>query len=229
MRYSRYSDGEDKVLEDGAERLMKDLNLNLKERTGLFKRIGSSVAGEMSQALQNLTGEKLEVEFIGIQTFDESRVFVDVEEKCFGSYVSFTSSSPIRSSLSKRMRGVVVAIFPPSSTKTLIELLLKRYFGRSDKETIDHKMKLSAFKETANILVLTYITGLANALKVKLRTGVPKFVCFRNVEFVGSTLKRRFSESDSLVSLGQFGIKVAKNIPDYSFTSSIEGRFIIIF
>jgi len=208
---------------------MKDLNLNLKEKTGFFKEIGSSVAGEMSKALQNLTGEKLEIEFISTQTFDEGRVSIDIEEKCFGSYVSFTSSNPIRGSLSKRMRGVVLAIFPLSSTRTLIELLLKRYFGRSDKETIDHKMKLSAFKETANILVLTYITGLANALKVKLRTGVPKFVCFRNVEFVGSTLKRRFSESDSLVSLGQFGIKVAKNVPDYSFTSSIEGRFIVIF
>jgi len=187
---------------------MKDLNLNLKEKTGFFKEIGSSVAGEMSKALQNLTGEKLEIEFISTQTFDEGRVSIDIEEKCFGSYVSFTSSNPIRGSLSKRMRGVVLAIFPLSSTRTLIELLLKRYLGKLDKEKIDYEMKLSAFKETANILVLTYITGLANALKVKLKMGVPKFVCSRNVEFIRSSLSSSCSNSDSLVSVGQFRITV---------------------
>jgi len=185
---------------------MEDLNTNLKDRTGFFKEIGPGIAREMSKALQNLTAEKIKVEFSSVQTFNESSVSVDVKEKCFGSYVNFTSSSPSRGSLSNRVQGVVVAIFPLSSTKTLIELLLKRYLKKSDKETIDYETKLSAFKETVNILILSYITGLANALEVKLKTSVPKFACFRNVEFIRSSFSRSYSKSDSLVSVGQFNI-----------------------
>ncbi len=206
MRCPRYSHGEDKVLEDGAERLMKDLNLNLKERTEFFKKIGSSVAGEMSKALQNLTGEKLEVAFIGTQIFDEGRVFIDVEEKCFGSYMNFTSSSPPGGLLSNQARGVVVAGFPLSSTRTLTELLLKRYLNKSNRQTIDYEMKLSAFKEVVNILILTYISGLANTLRIELKMSVPKFTCFRNVEFMRRSLSRGYWKSDSLVSVGRFNI-----------------------
>jgi len=205
---------------------MKDLNINLKERAGFFKEIGPSIAREMSKALQNLTGEKIKVEFSSIQTFDESGVSLDVEEKCFGSYVNFKTSSPVRGPLSNQVQGVVVAIFPLFSTRTLIELLLKRYLNESDRETIDDKMKLSAFKETVNILILTYITGLANALEIKLKMGVPKFGCFRNVEFIRRSLSRGYSKSDSLVSVGQFNI--CGGVP-YSSGSSIKGRFIIVF
>jgi len=180
---------------------MKDLGTNLKERAGFLKKVGPGIAWEMSKALQNLTAEKIKVEFSSVRTFDENTVSVGVEEKCFGSYVNFKSPGDT-------LRGMVVAIFPLSSTKTLIELLLKRYLGKLDKEKIDYEMKLSAFKETANILVLTYITGLANALKVKLKMGVPKFVCSRNVEFIRSSLSSSCSNSDSLVSVGQFRITV---------------------
>lgn len=185
---------------------MEDLNINLKERTGFFKEIGPGIAQEMSKSLENLTAEKIKVEFSSVQAFDEGSVSVDVKEKCFGSYVNFTSSRPVRGSLSNRVQGVVVAIFPVSSTRTSIELLLKRYLKKSDKETIDYKMKLSAFKETTNILILSYITGLANALEIKLKIGVPKFACFRNVEFMRSSLSRSYSKSESLVSVGQFRI-----------------------
>jgi len=163
---------------------MKDLNINLKKRAGFFKEIGPSIAREMSKALRNLTAEKIKVEFSSVRTFDQSTVFVDVEEKCFGSCLNFKTSSPVRGSLSNQVQGVVVAIFPLSSTRTLIELLLKRYLNESDRETIDDKMRLSAFKETVNILILTYITGLANALEVELKMGVPYSS--------GSSIKGRF-------------------------------------
>ena len=204
---------------------MEDLNINLKERTGFFKEIGPGIAGEMSKALQNLTGEKVKVEFSGIQTFDESRV--SVEEKCFGSYVNFTNSNPPGGSLFNRVQGVVVAVFPLSSTRTLIELLLKRYPNESDKETIDYEMKLSAFKETVNILISSYITGLANALEIKLKMSVPKFACFRNVEFIRPFLSRCYSKSDSLVSVGQFNI--CGEGGDTALDSLLKGGLLLFF
>jgi len=180
---------------------MKNLNTSLKERTRLFKKIGPGIALEMSKALQKLSLEKIKVEFSSVRTFEQSKVFVDVGEKCFGSYMNFKSPRD-------KIEGIAVAIFPLSSTKKLIELLLRRYLGKLDRETTDHKMKLSAFKEAVNILLLTYITGVADALKVKIDMDVPKFVCFRNVKFIKPDLLRRYSQLDSLISVGQFGITV---------------------
>ena len=176
-----------------------ELNNNLKERTDFFRKVGPSVALEMIKALQNLTGEKIKVEFSGVQTFEQSKVFVDVGEKCFGSYVNFRTPED-------NLEGIAVAVFPVSSAKTLIELLFKRYLGKRDKETIDDEMKLSAFKEADNILLSTYIKGVANALKVKLETGVPKFVCSRNIKFIRPTLLKSYSNLESLASVGQFKI-----------------------
>jgi len=178
---------------------MKDLNNNLIDRAAFFKKISPGIAGEMSKALQKLTMEKIKVEFSQVQSFEQSTVSVDVGEKCFGSYVNFRTPED-------NLEGIVVAVFPLSSTKTLIELLFKRYLGKRDKETIDDKMKLSAFKEADNILLSTYIKGVANALKVKLETGVPKFVCFRNVKFIRPTLLKSYSNLESLASVGQFKI-----------------------
>jgi len=183
---------------------MKNLNVNFKERTRFFKKIGPGIASEMSKALQKLSLEKIKVEFSSVRTFEQSTVFVDVGEKCFGSYVNFRSQK-------EKLEGIAVAIFPLSSTKTLTELLLKRFFRNPDKEAKDHKMKLSAFKEGVNILLLSYITGVANALKVKVEMDIPKFVSFRNIEFIKPALLRRYSQLDSLVSVGQFSITSCKS------------------
>jgi len=189
---------------------MKDLNIDFKERKDFFKKIGTQVALEMSKGLQNLTAEKLNVGFSNIRTFEQDTLFVDVREKCFCLYANFRSPSQGKCSPSYRegdtLQGIIAAIFPLSSTKTLIELLLKRYLGRLERETIDSGMKLSAFKEAANIMILTYITGIANALKVKLEIGKAKFVCFRNVEFIKPSLLKSHSNLDCFLSVGQLRI-----------------------
>ncbi len=178
---------------------MKDSSPNLKDRTDFFKKIGPDIAKQMSEALQKLTNEKIQVEFSSIQTFESRHVGIDIEEKCFGSYVKFMNpGGPIR--------GIVMAVFPVSSAKSLTELLLKKYH----EETENDKLKLSAFKEGVNILVLTYINALANALRVKLKMSVPKFVCLRNVEFVNSNLSGRDLKKSGLVSVGQLSITSLK-------------------
>ncbi len=90
---------------------------------------------------------------------------------------------------------------------------------------MDDKLKLSAFKEAVNILVLTYIAGVANALKVKMEMGMPKFACFHNsVEFMKHTSLRGDPKPEDLVSVGQF--KITGGIRDLP---PIKGRFIIVF
>ena len=177
---------------------MKDLNINSEERTEFFQKIGPSIAKQISKALQILTAKEIKVEFTGVQTFDQSSLVVDVGERCFGSYVNFKSPED-------DLEGIAVAIFPLSSTKNLVELILKRYLTNPVKETVDHEMKLSAFKEAVNVLLLTYITGVANVLQVKVETDVPKFVSLHNLKFVKSALLRRDSRLDSLISIGKFG------------------------
>jgi|GEM_PF-1992675 len=207
---------------------MNDLDMNSKNRTELFNKIGPDIAQKMSIALQNLTGKDMKVEFKSVQTFEQNKVSIEVEEKIFGSYVHFKSSD-------SAIQGISLAIFPISSTKNLTELLLSRFDGKVD---IDARMKLSAFKEGVNILLMTYITGLANAFKIKLRNDVPKLAHFHNMEFVKSDLLQNYSDSDSLISFGQFSIGTcgadngrwrARKLASPSPLNSIKGRFVIIF
>ena len=146
-----------------------------KDRVEFLNRMGPTIAQQMTEALQKLTAEEIKVEFGGVQAFEEGKVFVDVGEKCFGSFVNFRCSEA-------ELEGVVVIFFPLSSTEVLTKLLLKRYIGKRGKEKIDSQMKLSAFKETTHILLAGYIAAIANALGVKFQISVPKFVRFRNVE-----------------------------------------------
>ncbi len=215
---------------------MEALITNLENRTEFFKKIGPDAAEKMSKALQNLTGEDIKVEFSSVETFEQNAVSVETNEKCFGSYLSFTSSTSIPALGQGNFEGIVVAAFPMASTKTLTELLLKRYLKKPNKEKADDTMKLSAFKEAVNILVLTYIAEVANTLKVKLQTGVPKFACFRNVELSKPALLTDGLSQDSLVSVGQFSINVANTKsyrgaqrPKESSSSFIKGRFIIVY
>ena len=198
---------------------------NLKERTEFFKEIGPSIARQMSKALQDLTAEKIKVEFSSVRTFEQNAIFIETNEKCFGSYVSFTSPKVIPTLGEGNFEGVVVAVFPLASTKTLTTLLSKRYLKKPDEEKMDDKLKLSAFKEAINILVMTYITGIANALKVKMEMGVPKFASFHNsVEFIKHASLKDHSNPEDLVSVGQF--KITGGI---GALPPIKGRFIIVF
>jgi chemotaxis protein CheY-P-specific phosphatase CheC len=184
---------------------MKKLDLN--ERTKFLNKIGPEIAREMTATLQKLTAEDIKVEFGGVQTFKQSKLLVDIGEKCFGSYVSFKDPEGA-------FEGIVVAVFSSSGSKILTDLLLKRFSNRN------HEMKLSAFKETVAILVMTYVTEIANTLKLKLKTSAPKFVRFRNIEFARSALLRDYPENS--VSVEQF------RIGGEGKASSIKGRFIIV-
>ena len=204
---------------------MEVLTAELENRTDFFKKLGPDIARQMSEALQKLTGEDIKVEFSSVETFEQNAIFIETNEKCFGSYVTFKSTKAVPVLGQGNLEGVVVAVFPLASTKTLTTLLSKRYLKKPDKEKIDDKLKLSAFKEAANILVLTYIAGVANALKVKMEMGMPKFACFHNsVEFMKHTSLRGDPKPEDLVSVGQF--KITSKIKDLT---PIKGRFVIVF
>lgn len=204
---------------------MEVLTAELESRTDFFKKIGPDVARQMSEALQKLTGEDIKVEFSSVETFEQNTIFIETNEKCFGSYVTFKSTKAVPTLGQGNLEGVIVAVFPLASTQTLTTLLSKRYLKKPDKEKIDNKLKLSAFKEAVNILVLTYITGVSNALKVKMEMGVPKFASFHNnVEFMKHASLRGDPKPEDMVSIGQFKItSKIKGLPP------IKGRFIIVF
>ena len=73
----------------------------------------------MSEALQKLTAEEIKVEFSSVETFEQNAIFVETNEKCFGSYVSFKSSKILPAWGQGKLKGVVVAIFPLAGTKNL--------------------------------------------------------------------------------------------------------------
>jgi chemotaxis protein CheY-P-specific phosphatase CheC len=179
----------------------------------------------MSEALQKLTAEDIKVEFSSVETFEQNAIFVEINEKCFGSYVRFKSPKAVPTLGQDKLEGIVVAIFPLAGTKTLTTLLSRRFLKTANKKNIDNKLKLSAFKEAANILVLTYINGIANALKVKIEMSIPKFACFHNsVEFMKRASLRGNPKPKDMGSVGQF--KITREIKD---RPPIKGRFIIVF
>jgi chemotaxis protein CheY-P-specific phosphatase CheC len=188
----------------------------VEDRVEFFQKIGQGVARQMTEALQKLTAEKIKVEFGGVQTFDEGKVLIDIGEKCFGSFVSFSCPGA-------ELEGVVVIFFPLSSAEVMTRLLLKRYLGKVGTEKTDSTMKLSAFKEATHILLANYIAVIANALKVKLKIGMPEFVRFRNFEFLRPVFSGSHSGTDSSPCIGQFGITG----PDKS--AFIRGLFISAF
>ena len=216
---------------------MKSSKISFEEKADLLKKISPIIAGDMSRVLQILSNENIKIEFSGIKNLDVDNLIVDIGEKCFGSHVNFSSPKD-------NIEGIAVAIFPLSGTNALIELLLKRYLKKNDIVTEDHNLKLSAFKEAVNILLLTYITGIANALKVELKIGVPKFDCFHNIEFLKPTMLRGNVNMENLVSVGQFIITPPPQLlaiqgltpptrkthsSRVALSSFIKGRFIVVF
>ncbi|MEK7275010.1 MAG: hypothetical protein AAB110_07115 [Candidatus Desantisbacteria bacterium] len=190
---------------------------NIQESAEFFKEIGPGIASQLSETLTRLTSEEIRVEFSSVRTFEQSRVFVGVDERCFGTYMDFKKTG-------NNLEGIVAVIFSVSSSKIMIELLLKRYLGGLDMEKVDNEMRLSIFKEAANIIASTYIAGVANALRIKIKTEVPKFACFDSVDMIRPTLLRSYSELDSLVSIGEFKIyRESKDLP------SLKGALLLFF
>ena len=177
---------------------MKAVSANLENRTEFLGEIGPQIASQMTKALQGLTAEEIKVEFGGVQAFEDDKVFVNVEEKCFGSFVNFRSPEA-------QLDGVVVLFFPLSSAEVLTRLLLKRYLDNREEKT-DSKMKLSAFREATHILLANYIAVIANALAIKFQTSVPRFVRFHNFEFLRPGFLDGRSGSGGSACTGQFGI-----------------------
>ncbi len=190
---------------------------NIQESTEFFKEMCPGIASQLSEALTELTSDEIKVEFSSVRTFEQSRVFVGVDERCFGTYMDFKKTG-------NNLEGIVAVIFPVSSTKVMIELLLKRYLGEMDREKVDDGMRLSVFKEATNIIASTYIAGMANALRIKIKTEMPKFACFDSLDMIRPTLLRSYSELDSLVSIGEFKIyRESKDLP------SLKGALLLFF
>ena len=216
---------------------MEVLTAELETRTDFFKKIGPDIARQMSEALQKLTAEDIKIEFSSVETFEQNAIFVKTDEKCFGSYVRFKSPKTISALGEGNLEGIVVAVFPLSSTRVLTGLLLKRYFKETSRERVDDKLKLSAFKEAVNILLLPYITEVANALKIKIETSRPEFASFSNIELSKPDLLKNDLSCDSLVSVGQFNIRscdmnASAGQAEHSRESSsspVKGRFIVVY
>lgn len=191
---------------------MKDSDGTLEKRMGIIKMIGPDLASQIGNALRKLTAENIKVEYKNAQVYKQNKISIDTDKTCFGSYVNFISPE-------NDFEGIVMAIFSLDSSNILTDLLLRKYLDKWGKEKIDDKMRLSAFKEAVNIMISTYITGVANALKYKLSADMSRFICFNNMDFIKPALLK-YSKTDNMVSVGQFNI--AGEVP-------IEGRFIIVF
>lgn len=176
-------------------------NLNIKKNTAFLKKINSDIAQEISAALQKLTAENIKVEFDSIQAFEEREMLIDIGEKCYGCSLNFKVSN-------ENLQGRALGIFPLSSANALIELSLKPHFNKNCK---DNELRLSAFKEAVNILLMTYISGFANALKAKVMMSVPKFVSFQKIDYTNFSLSGRHSKLELSASVGQFKITGANN------------------
>jgi superoxide dismutase len=64
------------------------MDVCLENRVEFFQKIGPDIALQMTEAPQKLTAEKIEVEFGGVQAFEEGKVLIDAGEKCFGSFMN---------------------------------------------------------------------------------------------------------------------------------------------
>jgi len=203
---------------------MKKTNRKRKDRTAFLKKSGPRVARRLAEALTRLTGEEFRVEFAGVKTFTQGSITLDAGERCFGAFVRFRSRA-------RALSGMATAIFPRAGTGALTNLLLRRYL-KDGGGTADAKLKLSAFKEGVNILVMTYVNEVANGLKVRLEIDNPEFVCFKDVELIKQAVRRE-SGPGTMVSVGEFNIAqapaAARRPGNAGRTAAIKGCFIFVF
>jgi len=196
---------------------MKNNKFSTKEKTEFLTKIAPGISRQMSNALQVLSLGKIRIEFKDVKNYKVNKLFVEIGEKCFGTSVSFRNAN-------NDIKGMAIAIFPLSNMKPLIELFLKRYFSGNNRILTDHAFKLSAFKEAANILIITYINGVANAMKEKFTISIPQFESFKNIELIKPALLQNDSKPEDCVSVAQFAI-----ISEDTQISSIKARFIVVF
>jgi len=178
-----------------------------------FKILGPRMARTMAAALKKLTGENIKVVFDSVHTHIRHTALVDCRQKCFACHTNFGKSDG-------SLQGVAAVILPLPSTRTLIELMLRRLHCGHPASC---EMKLSTFKEAGNILLAACVTEMARTLKTRLRTGVPKFACFRTAEFAKPTRAGEVSHTQNSVSLGQFRIIRPTGAPP------IAARLILVF
>ena len=189
-----------------------ETRLTSRERIGLLSRVSPEIAQDIGRALKKLTNTDIRVNFSGIRSFNDKSLIIETGEKCFGAYMRFKDCKG-------DFEGIILAIFPVSAIKVLLKLLIRRYSGKLNKEKINERLKLSAFKEAANIIISRYISGVANMMNCRFNTGVPEFVCFTDIEFVRPALLKTYKT----VSMEQFSIKGEGS------TAPVRGRFVIVF
>lgn len=191
-------------------------------KAGFFRRIGPSVASQMTSALQGLTHENINVEFGDVRNLEGDEILLDTGQKCFGSSVNFKCPEV-------RLAGIAVMFLPVSSAKVLTELLLKCYLRRSDRKETAPELRLSAFREAMSILLSTHTTSIANILRIKLQTSVPKLIRFRNVKFSKPAVFERFANMDSVISVGKFCISDQRvKAPEKNTTCRLAGASLML-
>ena len=189
---------------------MDEVLIESEKRTQFFQEIGPSIADGISKAFSKLTADEITVRFIGVETYKEISAVIDVNEKCYGSYVTI-------SNVEKDLKGTAFLFFPLPSVPYLIEIILKQHLTTDN--DIPAKLKLSTFKEINNILLMRYVNELANSLNIQLDTSVPVFTSFKSMKFTRQP-EWIDMKSTSLITVMQL---------DISSQKKVRGRFVVIF
>lgn len=193
-----------------------ELLVESKKRTNFFREAGPDIAEKIGIALSNLAGHKIAVLFIAVQTYKELSTVIDVDEKCFGSYVTIRN-------VEKDLNGTAFLFFPLHSVPYLIEIILKQHLTTDN--NIPAKLKLSTFKEINSILLMRYVNELANSLNIQLDTSVPVFTSFKSMKF---TKQPEWVDMKitSLITVMQLDISSQS---EDSAQKKVRGQFVVIF
>lgn len=189
---------------------MDEVLIESEKRTQFFQKIGPSIADGISKAFSKLTANEITVRFIGVETYKEISAVIDVNEKCYGSYVAI-------SNVEKDLKGIAFLFFPLYSVPYLIEIILKQHLTTDS--DIPTKLKLSIFKEINSILLMRYVNELTNSLNIQLDTSVPVFTSFKSMKFTRQP-EWIDMKSTSLITVMQL---------DISSQKKVRGRFVVIF
>lgn len=194
---------------------MNEVLIEGEKRTQFFQDVGPSIADGISEAFSKLTGGEITVNFIGVQTHKELSTVIDVEEKCFGSYVTIRNAE-------KDLNGTAFLFFPLHSVSSLIEIILKQHFAPNN--DISAKLKLSTFKELNSILLMRYVNELANSRGIRLDTSTPVFTSFKSMKF---TKQPEWVDMKitSLITVVQLDISSSEE----ASSKKVRGRFVVIF
>jgi chemotaxis protein CheY-P-specific phosphatase CheC len=195
---------------------MNEISIESEKRVQFFRDAGPHIADGISKAFSKLIVGEIAVHFIGVEIYKEISAVIDVHEKCFGSHVSV-------SNIEKDLNGIAFLFFPFSAISYLIEITLKQHFDASD--DIPPTLKLSTFKEINNILLMRFVTELANSLGIYLETSVPVFTSFKNMKFM-KQLDFYHKEITPLITVVQLDISSKTH---GASSKKVRGRFVVIF